>query len=127
MDPPLVHEYHTANDILFDDSIWHFIDNDATEGRRVAIWVDVVRTDLSLWQRVFLRIFMFLATYLNDEVTETVKLVNQLDYKTVGTLKRDQVFDGGDEERPPLLNDAPKGPIESYDRNNVIDVNEGFH
>lgn len=117
MDPPLVHEYRTGKDILFDDSIWHFIDNDATEGRRVAIWADVVRTDLNLWQRIFLRIFMFLATNLNDEVTDIVKLVDQFDY-----TKKEGVDDG----RTLSLDDAPKGPIESYDRNNIIDVDVGF-
>ena len=40
---------------------------------------------MNLWQRGMLRIFMFLATYLNDEVDGVVKIVNGLDYRNLCT------------------------------------------
>jgi len=116
---PLVHEYRAGKDVLFDDTVWHFIDNDSTKGRRVAVWVDVVRTDLNLWQRLVMRVVIFLSRYLNDEVTDTVRLVDALDYKKAGGR-------GGELEEPPTLNNAPRGPIEDYDRTNVIDMDAGF-
>ena len=118
MSKPLIHRYETGKDILFDDTVWHFIHNNASS-RRVALWVDVVRTDLNLIQRSVLRIFMILATYLNDEVTDTVRLVNSVQYQHEQHLAPKATS-------TQIRDDSPAGPTESYDPTNLIDVDVGF-
>lgn len=108
MNPPRIHRYVEGEDILFDDSVWHFIDNESSN-RRVAIWVDVVRTDLTIWQRIILRLFMFLASHANDEVSDTVRIVNSIDYQ-------EQCRNGRPGQASVPLDSAPKGPIEQYNR-----------
>jgi len=132
MRPPLIHRYQTGEDILWDDSVWHFIDNDTLQ-RRVALWIDVIRTDLNLVQRIVLRIFMFLATYANDEVYDTVAKVNSFDYESLCSARAkssssgagvgiEHATTGHDSLRTEgsiveeLLDSAPKGPQEDYER-----------
>lgn len=120
MEAPWVHTYETGKDILFDDSVWHFIDNDSTEGRRVAIWIDVVRTDIGLVQKLVLRAFLFAAKYLNPEATEIVDIVNGINYQ------EQKPSGSSEQETQKLLDDAPQGPLESYDKLKTVDNDAGF-
>lgn len=102
--------YVAGQDILFDDSVWHFVDNQAST-KRIAIWADVVRTDLTFLQRVVLRVTMALGTYLNSEVSDTVDIVDSINYNEMQSLDGQ----GGDE-----LDNSPRGPTEMYDKTNLI-------
>ena len=59
-----------------------------------------------------MRVFMWLASYANDEVSETIAAVDAIDYQT--SVKWG---DSGGKE----LDDSPRGPIERYDRTNIIE------
>ena len=135
MESPLIHEYVVGKDILFDDSVWHFIDNDSKEGRRVAIWVDVVRTDLNFIQNQILKVFLFVAKYLNSEVTDVVNIVNNINYtkkvKGIESSTEERLIAASstlsdDDVDKVLPNDAPKGPIEEYNKSNLVDIDLGF-
>lgn len=112
MAAPLVHRYVSGKDILFDDSVWHFVDN-KSQKRRVALWIDVARTDLGWLQGGLNWIIMLLATHANPEVTDTISLVNAINYAALC-----------DKKDP--IDDAPLGPLEAYDATKLIDVDAGF-